>query len=92
MDMHSHVRSIERYAAFKRHVKLNYKGDINYSRKLWKCEKMDSEQHILWCEGFKHLREGKDMKNDKDLCDYIRKICQIRAEAEKPKSKPQTTK
>ena len=71
-----------------RYIKLNYKGDKEFAKKLWKCDqcgKMDSEQHVLWCEGFKYLREGKDLKSDKDLCNYLRKVCQIRADAEKPK-------
>ena len=62
---------------------MNYKGDQSYAKKLWKCDdckNMDSEQHILWCTIFTHLRESKNL--DKDLCQYLQKVNKIRAKDE----------
>ena len=35
---------------------------------------MDSENHLLWCESYKKLRENKNLDNDKDLCKYLHDI------------------
>ena len=78
----------EARAAFKhrtsmtRYTKFNYKNDPLYSRQLWKCESCDNistESHILWCSGFKHLREGLDLKSDKDLAKYLLDVVNIRS-------------
>ena len=64
-----------------RYVKMNYKNEPRYSKSLWKCENcenIDSESHILWCESYKDIRSGKNLENDKDLCDYIQKVMKIR--------------
>ena len=47
-----------------KNVKLNFKNDQQNVKKLWKCsecENRDSQEHILWCEGYEKLREGKDL-------------------------------
>ena len=64
------------------YVKMNFRNDKIYSRKLWKCDhcqNMDSESHLLWCDQFKHLRENKDLHLNKDLCNYLQKILKIRS-------------
>ena len=63
------------------YVKMNYSGDFNFSKKLWKCDeccKMDTESHLLWCEKYSNFRQSIDLKNDKDLCQYLHKIVQHR--------------
>ena len=65
-----------------RYTKFNYKNDSLYARQLWKCESCDNistESHILWCSGFKHLREGLDLKSDKDLANYLLEVVNIRS-------------
>ena len=73
-----------------RYVKMNYKGDKMYSKLLWKCENctnMDSESHILWCSEYSDLREGKNLNNNKDLCEYIQKVMKKREKQEQNKDK-----
>ena len=74
--MFKHRTSMTRY------TKFNYKNDPIYAKQLWKCESCDnisSESHILWCSGFQHLREGKDLKCDKDLAKYLVEVVKIRS-------------
>ena len=63
------------------HVKMNYKNNSEYAKQLWKCGKclkIDSENHLLWCDSYAHLRESKDLNNDRDLCKYLHKILLLR--------------
>ena len=62
-------------------VKMNFKGDQNFERLLWKCYKcqnQDTESHLLWCSGYSDLRQGIDLADDNDLCSYLQKIVQLR--------------
>ena len=62
-------------------IKMNYKGDPGYKRSLWKrgkCLNQDTERHLLWCAGYKELRQGLDLDSDRDLCSYLQKINQLR--------------
>ena len=62
-------------------VKMNYKGYKSYAKDLWKCDEcldLDTESHLLWCKGYKELREGLDLDNNRDLCSYLQKIIQRR--------------
>ena len=48
-----------------KNIKLNYKNDPNNVIKLWKCTEcdyIDSQDHILWCEGYTELRNTKTLK------------------------------
>ena len=52
------------------YVKMNYKGNPQYEKQLWKCNKylkIDSEEHILWFESYKEFRKGKNLQNSKDI-------------------------
>ena len=66
-------------------IKMNYKGDPGYERSLWKCGKClnqdITERHLLWCSGYKKLRQGLDLDSDRDLCSYLQKINQLRCKA-----------
>ena len=63
-------------------VKWNYKSNPNYAKDLWKCDSCKSsiqtQNHIMWCPAYSELRAGKDITNDKDLVDYMRKVMTIR--------------
>ena len=72
------------------YVKMNFKNDKKYSSSLWKCDqcgKVDTQQHILWCEANKELRENKDITNDRDLVEYICKVQKIREKIENDRKK-----
>ena len=60
-----------------KNVKMNFKNDPKNVKKLWQCsecEHIDSQEHILWCEGYKTLRANKDLSNDVDLTRYYQQV------------------
>ena len=62
-------------------AKMNRKNDRQYSMDLWRCDdcrSMDSQSHIMWCPAYAGLREGKDLKCDKDLVKYYQQVMKIR--------------
>ena len=62
-------------------VKMNRKSDPGYAAKLWKCEacgNLDTQCHIMWCPVFAPLREGLDVKNDKDVVHYFKEVFKMR--------------
>ena len=64
-----------------RTVQTNFKGDPSYKSNEWKCnvcQVLDTQEHIMWCPAYSSLRNGKDLKKDKDLVDYFRKVISIR--------------
>ena len=64
-------------ASMTRFVKLNYKGNQRYKAEGWKCDEcsfLDSEDHLLWCSGYEHIREDLDLGNEKNLSKYLHKI------------------
>ena len=65
-------------------AKFNFKNMKNYSRELWKCDScetaIESQSHILWCPAYQQFRAGKNLKSDKDLVQYMKKVLKIRQE------------
>ena len=69
-----------------KNVKLNYKNDPRNVKKLWKCTEcdyIDSQDHILWCEGYSELRKNKDLDSDYDLTSYFQQVMQCRERKER---------
>ena len=61
-------------------VKMNYPSDPRYSRNLTccHCEQIDSQSHILYCPGYEHLREHKNLDDDHDLVLYFQQVLRMR--------------
>ena len=63
-------------------LKFNMKNDKKNSSDNWlcnSCEKyIESQSHILWCQTYSHLREGKGLAVDNDLTNYITQVMLIR--------------
>ena len=62
-------------------VAFNFSSDPQFVNRLWRCVHcgcMDSISHVLNCEGYKYLREGKDMEDDLDLVNYFRNVISLR--------------
>ena len=62
-------------------VQMNFKGDKKYTQNQWKCQDCqipDTQDHIVRCPAYQHLRIDKNLSNDKDLVSYFRKVIQIR--------------
>ena len=69
-----------------RTVQMNFKGDKKFALNKWQCNNCllpDTQEHIVRCPTFEHLRLGKDLKCDKDLVLYFQKVIQIRENVEK---------
>ena len=58
-------------------VKLNFKGVKKYKAEGWKCyecSQLDSEEHLLWCHGYRHFRGKINLEIEKELSQYLHKI------------------
>ena len=77
----SDARTMFRIRTMMMPAKMNMKNNPKFAGKLWKCDqcqRLDSQSHILWCPFFAPLREGKDIKDDKDLVEYFEMVFKIR--------------
>ena len=65
-------------------VQMNFKNDPAYKANMWTClgctraknslvdpGSKDTQAHVLVCNGYVDLREGKNLNDDKDLVDYF---------------------
>ena len=63
-------------------AKTNFKNKKEYSSDLWLCDScsssIETQSHLLWCPAYQNLRENKNLNNDRDLINYIRKVLEIR--------------
>ena len=62
-------------------VQMNFKGVPKFAKNGWKCTECstpDTQEHVIRCPFFQHLRIGKNLHSDKDLVDYFRKVIKIR--------------
>ena len=66
-------------------VQMNFKGEKKYINNQWKCldcQIPDTQDHIVRCPTYQHLRIDKNLSDDKDLVSYFRKVIQIREKLE----------
>ena len=73
-----------------RTVQMNYKGEPKFAQNKWKCQDCgtpDTQEHIIRCPSYQHLRSGKNLESDKDLVEYFRRVIQIRDKSEDQESK-----
>ena len=66
-------------------VMMNYKGMAEFKKVGWKCQECDepdTQEHILICPQFEHIRRDKILSYDNDLVDYFRKVISIRGSPE----------
>ena len=77
LNIHETRNIFKHRSAMTQNVKLNYKGVKQYELQGWKCNEcgnLDSEDHLLWCDGYMDLRESLNLGTDKDLSEYLQKI------------------
>ena len=84
LNLHEARTVFKHRAKMTQYTKWNFKNDPQYRHDLWKCSScktnIDTQSHILWCDSYKKLREGKDLTNDKDLANYIIQVLKTRTE------------
>ena len=63
--------------------KLNFRSEEQFSKSLWMCQEcesqVDSMSHVAVCPAYQPLREGKDLKSDKDLAEYMSAVMSVRS-------------
>ena len=62
-------------------VRMNYKNDPANKKTLWKCDdcsSLVSQEHVLWCPAYGHLRIDKNLEEDKDLTRYFQQVLLLR--------------
>ena len=62
-------------------VKMNFKNNPKFIQEHWSCPGcalVDSQEHLLWCSAYAHLREGLNLGDDGDLVGYYRNIMKLR--------------
>ena len=80
----TNVRMLFRFRMELIEAKQNFKQKPEYKAERYLCDscerEIDENTHVLFCDSYKQLREGKDLNCDSDLCDYLRKVLSIRSE------------
>ena len=69
-----------------RTVRMNQMNNAEYARLCWRCIhcdlagqlSADSMAHVTYCPSYQHLREGKNLQDDKDLVAYFQAVLQLR--------------
>ena len=71
-------------------IKMNFQSDRIFTRNMWVCENCssdsefgvrDTQNHVLlFCPGLAHLREGKNLSEDRDLVDFFKAVIQLRSD------------
>ena len=64
-----------------RTVQANFKGEPMYKKNNWKCVgcgKLDTQEHVLRCHAYKHLRIGSSLENVMERVQYFRSVISIR--------------
>ena len=85
LNMHDGRMKFRIRSKMVKNIAFNYSSDPKFSSRLWHCthcDHMDSQSHVLACNSYKHLREGKDLNSDKDLVKYFRDVLSLREKAE----------
>ena len=62
-------------------IAFNFSSDPVHINRLWQCthcDRIDSQSHVLICEGYKHLRKDKNLGSDSDLVAYFRDVISLR--------------
>ena len=57
-------------------IQMNFKSDPAFKANKWSClgcnnRNLDTQAHVLLCEGYEDLRDNKNFDNDKDLVGYF---------------------
>ena len=64
-------------------VQMNFKSDKKFASQEWKCVgctdgRSDTQSHIIHCDGYADIRNGKNLENDQDLVDFFSAVIKRR--------------
>ena len=64
------------------HIQMNFKSDQRYTKNMWLCPgcntNLDTQSHVMQCEGYSNLRSGLDVNKDVDLIKFFHSIISLR--------------
>ena len=66
-------------------VRMNFRSDPNYRLQGWlcpDCNNIDTQDHVMSCIAFAHLRETNLLQSDKELVDYFAQVISHRRKHE----------
>ena len=66
-------------------VRMNFRNDAKYKLHGWlcpNCKNIDTQEHVLHCYAYSHLREHKTLENDNDLVSYVSQVISHRLKHE----------
>ena len=69
-------------ARMTRTIKTNFKGDSGFKANGWKCVScgtLDTQEHVMVCDGYKTIREEKQLKEDKEIVEFFREVIRLRS-------------
>ena len=76
------ARAIFRFRVELFEAKNNFKNRPEYKKQGYLCDscqsQVDENTHVLFCPSYSSLREGKSLKNDVHLAQYLQKVLEIR--------------
>ena len=63
-------------------LKANFKNKPAFKKDGWTCEgcwkEVESHGHVISCQAYEHVREGKDLDSDTDLVQFFKEVLKIR--------------
>ena len=68
-------------------IQMNFPRDKSFASNLWTCSgcrlHRDTQTHVMSCDSYVHLRDGLDLKEDRDLITFFRNLLDCRNKSEK---------
>ena len=76
------VRTLFRFRVELYESKMNFKNKPEYKAENYMCDSCETEidhsSHVLFCHAYSELRQGKNLNNNSDICEYLQKVLEIR--------------
>ena len=69
-------------ARMTRTIQTNFKGDPGFKANGWKCVScgtLDTQEHVMVCDGYKAIRKEKTLKEDKGIVEFFREVIRLRS-------------
>ena len=68
-------------------LKANFKNKPAFRKDGWICEgcnkEVESNGHVMTCQAYEHVREGKDLGSDMGLVQFFKEVLKIRMQKKK---------
>ena len=82
MENIPHGRILFKHRSEMYKSKLNFKNNPTFKKERYLCDscmsKEDDNLHVLFCDSYQDLQQGKSLSNNKDLATYLLQVLNIR--------------